>query len=316
MNNNPTSTILPPKVSVIIPIYNTDAYLRQALDSICNQSLREIEIILVNDGSTDNSQLIIEEYAQKDARIRCLLQPNQGQGVARNNGLHLATGKYIYFMDSDDILDINTLKQCYDMCEYDNLDVVFFDAETFVEAENVHDAFSYQRKGKINEDKIWEGIHLLHYELANDLFVVAVWLCFANHAFLSKCFNGFPSGIIHEDHVFAMQIMLNASRIRYIGQPYFKRRVRADSTMTHSFSMRNIEGYTTVCTRIRNWARENEKWSPIINLYLEKTLNSVVWLSHRMTILEKIEMICRFQRLKLSTYITTKNWIIFWIKKS
>lgn len=110
--------------------------------------------------------------------------------------------------------------------------------------------------------------------------------------------------------------MLNASRIRYIGQPYFKRRVRADSTMTHSFSMRNIEGYTTVCTRIRNWARENEKWSPIINLYLEKTLNSVVWLSHRMTILEKIEMICRFQRLKLSTYITTKNWIIFWIKKS
>lgn len=148
MNNYPTSTILPPKVSVIIPIYNTDAYLRQALDSICNQSLREIEIILVNDGSTDNSQLIIEEYAQKDARIRCLLQPNQGQGVARNNGLHLATGKYIYFMDSDDILDINTLKQCYDMCEYDNLDVVFFDAETFVEAENVHDALVIRGKGK------------------------------------------------------------------------------------------------------------------------------------------------------------------------
>lgn len=101
------------KVSVIIPVYNTATYLHSALDSICNQTLKDLEIILINDGSTDNSQYIIEKYARKDNRIKYLIQPNQRQGVARNNGLQLATGQYIYFMDSDDILDIDALRQCY-----------------------------------------------------------------------------------------------------------------------------------------------------------------------------------------------------------
>ena len=93
-----------PEVSVIIPIYNTAAYLRKALDSICDQTLKELEIILIDDGSTDGSRGIIEEYAERDARIRWHAQPNQGQGVARNTALALATGRYIYFMDSDDLL--------------------------------------------------------------------------------------------------------------------------------------------------------------------------------------------------------------------
>ena len=83
-----------PEVSVIIPIYNTAAYLRKALDSICDQTLKELEIILIDDGSTDGSRGIIEEYAERDARIRWHAQPNQGQGVARNTALALATGRY------------------------------------------------------------------------------------------------------------------------------------------------------------------------------------------------------------------------------
>ena len=85
-----------PEVSVIIPIYNTAAYLRKALDSICGQTLKELEIILIDDGSTDGSRGIIEEYAKRDARIRWYAQPNQGLSVARNRGLLHATGKYIY----------------------------------------------------------------------------------------------------------------------------------------------------------------------------------------------------------------------------
>ena len=106
-----------PKVSIIIPIYNTAPFLRETLDSICNQSLKELDIILINDGSTDESPDIIEEYALRDHRIRYMTQPNQGQSVARNNGLQLATGKYIYFMDSDDKLDTDALKECYNICE-------------------------------------------------------------------------------------------------------------------------------------------------------------------------------------------------------
>lgn len=84
-----------PEVSVIIPIYNTAAYLRKALDSICGQTLKELEIILIDDGSTDGSRGIIEEYAKRDARIRWYAQPNQGLSVARNRGLLHAASTYI-----------------------------------------------------------------------------------------------------------------------------------------------------------------------------------------------------------------------------
>lgn len=308
-NNNPY-----PKVSVIMPIYNTDAYLHEALDSICNQTLKDLEIILINDGSTDNSQHIIEEYVRKDDRIKYRIQPNQGQGVARNNGLQLAAGKYIYFMDSDDILDTNALKQCQEICEKEKLDFVTFDAETIQENPNSPGIFNYCRKEKLDEQKIWNGIELMSYELEHDIFYVVPWLCFANHSFLKKYFRGFPPGVIHEDTLFVMQIMLNARRIGYMPQPLFKRRVRVSSTMTTNFSMRNIEGYTLVCTKIRSWTQHHNEWNSIIDLYLRKTLNSVIWLGHKMTLLEKIETYCRFQRLHLSQYVKFKNWIVFWLK--
>ena len=169
------SSIVIPCVSVIIPIYNTENYLREALDSICNQTLQELEIILINDGSTDNSQAIIEEYAQKDIRIHYSIQSNQGQGVARNNGLQLATGKYIYFMDSDDILETDALRQCYQICEQDKLDIICFDAETFAEDSDYTGFYHYCRQNIINETKIWTGIELLNYELDHNLFFVPPW---------------------------------------------------------------------------------------------------------------------------------------------
>lgn len=94
----------------------------------------------------------------------------------------------------------------------------------------------------------------------------------------------------------------------------FKRRVRNSSTMAASFSMHNIEGYTLVCTQIRSWTQQHVEWSAIIDLYLRKTLNSVIWLGHKMKTLEKIETYCRFQRLHLSQYVKLKNWLVFWLK--
>lgn len=91
-----------PKVSIIVPIYNTAKYLPNCLDSIINQTYQNLEIILVNDGSTDNSEKIIEKYAKKDSRIKIISQKNSGQSTARNAGLKKATGDYIGFVDSDD----------------------------------------------------------------------------------------------------------------------------------------------------------------------------------------------------------------------
>ena len=94
-----------PKVSVIIPVYNVEDYLRQCLDSVINQTLKDIEIICVDDGSTDKSLEILHEYEKKDSRITVLTQKNQYAGVARNVGMSVATGKYFVFLDSDDFFE-------------------------------------------------------------------------------------------------------------------------------------------------------------------------------------------------------------------
>ena len=91
-----------PKVSVVLPVYNVGKYLRQCMDSIVGQTLEEIEIICVDDGSSDDSPQILQEYARKDPRVRVICQQNQGAGAARNHGLSVAQGEYLSFLDSDD----------------------------------------------------------------------------------------------------------------------------------------------------------------------------------------------------------------------
>ena len=117
-----------PKVSVIIPVYNTGKYVEEAVCSIMNQTLSELEIIIVNDGSTDDSLQIVTCLQKEDSRIIIHSQENKGLSAARNKGLKYASGDYIYFMDSDDILNRNALKTCFDKCSSENLDFVYFDA--------------------------------------------------------------------------------------------------------------------------------------------------------------------------------------------
>ena len=114
-----------PKVSVIIPIYNTEKYLRKCLDSVCNQTLSDIEIICVNDCSTDNSLEILEEYASKDNRIKLIdFKENKGAAVARNAGIDEAKGEYIGFVDSDDFIDLDFYEKLYNKAVKSGADCV------------------------------------------------------------------------------------------------------------------------------------------------------------------------------------------------
>ena len=115
-----------PKVSVIIPVYNVEEYLRECLDSVVNQTLKEIEIICVDDGSTDNSLEILKEYAKKDNRISVLTQENLHAGVARNAGLTVAKGEYVHFLDSDDWIDKETYQELYNLMKEANVDFIKF----------------------------------------------------------------------------------------------------------------------------------------------------------------------------------------------
>lgn len=120
-----------PKVSVIIPVYNTEQYLRECLDSVVNQTLKEIEVICVDDGSTDSSLEILKEYAEKDKRFTILAQQNLHAGVARNAGLAIASGEYVHFLDSDDWIRNKTYAELYDLISKKEAEIVKFKSYSY-----------------------------------------------------------------------------------------------------------------------------------------------------------------------------------------
>ena len=129
------------KISVIIPVYNCKMYLRQCIESVINQDEKNIEIILVDDGSTDGSSSICEEYAKKDKRITFVHKKNEGVSVARNVGLKNAKGKYIAFVDADDYINPKTYSKAFEHMEKNNLDLLIWN-------------YSFDKNGvlSINED--------------------------------------------------------------------------------------------------------------------------------------------------------------------
>ena len=302
------------KVSIIIPVYNTAPYLREALDSICNQTLKELEIIIIDDGSTDESPQIINEYARNDSRIKIFQQPNQGQGVARNLGLRHATGEYIYFMDSDDMLQKEALEICYNKCVNNQLNFVLFDAELLTEVEGAYIP-DYNRKGMI-DTKIWNGIDLLKHELKHYLFRTPVWQYFVKSSFLKESFDAFLPQSYAEDHLFALGIHLHAKRVCYIPYYFFKRRVRKGSSMTQKFTLYNIECYMNVFSSVKVLINKDVAFKDVLNQYLYHTLNAVVWTSHRLSFIEKIKTCYYICYNKLSHYIKFRNWFVFWFKLS
>lgn len=126
-----------PKLSVIVPVYNVEPYLSEALDSVINQTYKDMEIICVNDGSTDNSPSILNEYAKKDSRIKIINQENQGLSEARNVGMRASVGSYIYFFDSDDILAPHAMEKSIKLLEKYDADASEFTLKDFKHDEHV-----------------------------------------------------------------------------------------------------------------------------------------------------------------------------------
>lgn len=147
-----------PKISIIIPVYNSESFLVKCLDSVCAQIIKDIEIICVNDGSLDNSLNILREYAQKDGRIKIINQKNQGQSVARNNALKKAKGKYIGFIDSDDYIDNDFYQKLYEAAEKESADIV---SGGIIRVENGHEESILSYAGKTFANKTNEIFKLL-----------------------------------------------------------------------------------------------------------------------------------------------------------
>lgn len=240
-------------VSIIIPVYNTEDYVSEAVNSILQQTLSSLEVIIVNDGSTDSSSEIVEDIAKHDSRVRVIHQLNQGQGAARNLGLENARGKYIYFMDSDDLLAEDALEICLARAERDDLDLVFFDAETFGDVKAEDNSHNYKRKS-VKENEIYRGLELTDHLLAHNDFRVIPCLYMVRRAFLNEQNLRFDQEIVHEDELFSSLLFVKAGRVGYIKRQFFKRRLRENSVMTSSFGMANFKSYQKMAQHLKSEA--------------------------------------------------------------
>lgn len=309
-------TFIAPKVSVIIPVFNTAAYLPQALDSICNQTLRELQIILVDDGSTDESPSIMRTYARRDTRIQIITQPNQGQGAARNRGIEVAHGEFIYFMDSDDVLESTCLEECYTISHNKHLDYVTFDATILSNQAQNDFHFNYERKNLIDASRLWDSKALLAHTLTNLCFSSSVCLMFIQRRLIVENQIEFPEGIIHEDNAFVLHLMLCATLSMYLPHAYFQRRVRDNSTMTTKFGLKNVIGYVKVAECAYQLLKAHPEWGSLIHHFLKNTFNSVIWQCHKLRMSEKFTAFKLLFGHSLIKYGSLKNWIVFWLKKS
>ena len=226
------------KISVIVPVYNTESYLRQCIDSILNQTFEDIEIICVNDGSTDGSLDILTDFEKRDTRVKVYTQENQGVGVARNRGLEYACGEYMYFMDSDDYLNDNALEDVLDIIEEKDADFVMFKIRNFDEdaGESIDDDYytmPYLRDAVGDETFNYSDVSKMGLRLC----VCPPGILF-NHEFIRDI--RFPEGLLFEDNVFFTEALFKAKRIVFYDEFLYNRRKHTESTTTQ-ISLKSLD---------------------------------------------------------------------------
>jgi glycosyltransferase involved in cell wall biosynthesis len=218
------------KISVVIPIYNSEKYIEQCLDSIINQTLEDIEIICVNDGSTDNSSNILNKYMKDDSRVIVINSDHKGAGSARNVGLNCSHGKYISFIDSDDWIDEETYENLYLTIESKNADIIMFKMLNYDEKTNKYCKTEYYNLTPLNE---FSNGEVFNYQNIEEILKIAVSPCnkIYKNSFLKEISVKFPEGLIFEDNPFFFETFLNAKRVVFYDEYLYYRRRREDSIM-------------------------------------------------------------------------------------
>ena len=235
-----------PVVSVIIPVYNVEEYLADCLTSIQNQTLKDIEIICVDDGSTDSSLSILCQAAEADPRICVLVQKNSGLSAARNTGIQAARGKYLYYLDSDDMLEPDALQFLIDTVEGNDLECILFGGKAIYDSEELlekHGEYSdYYRYKEACTDPM-AGADLLVLLKNVKEYRVTPCMQLAKTELIRNNNIHFYDGIVHEDNLYTLEVLLHSRRCMAIPGQFYLRRIRENSIMTATVSVANFIGY-------------------------------------------------------------------------
>ena len=268
------------KISIIVPVYNTERYIGQCLDSVLGQSFNNYEIVCVNDGSTDGSLSILEEYKNKDKRVRIITTENAGLSAARNTGVRSAMGEYICYLDSDDMLEDGALDRMSDAIDDGYADVIGYNARLMYDSEHIKEVYNkdayYIRKG--NYSDITEGSQLFASMMENNEFIETAWLMLIKREYLEKKEITFYEGILHEDVLYAIQCYLDANKAKYVEDINYVYRIRENSIMTKSVTSKNIYSklvsYDEIMKIIYTHSYEG-RVKNAINKYLKKVIDDI-----------------------------------------
>lgn len=244
-----------PKISVIIPVYNVEKYLHRCVDSILNQSLQDFEIILVNDGSTDSSPEICDQYAQQDNRIRVIHKKNARVAAARNDGIKAAKGEFISLIDSDDWIEPTMFEEMYSTANQFGCNFVMCD---------------FTKKGKEVEYTVSQPIEEGFYDrvrIEKELFkclimfdniefppTISNWTCLFNREFLIDNQLYYDEDIHYcEDSIFGSKVMYNANKFYYLKGKYFYNYFYNPNSTTSKYNSKKWESYLKINERLEDY---------------------------------------------------------------
>lgn len=231
-NNNSNKKSNTPKISIIICAYNREEYLKRCLNSVKNQTLKNIEIICADDGSTGNTLDVFRKYANKDHRFKFFTQKNSGPGVARNKAIKMATGEYIMFLDSDDWIELNTCEELYKKVKLNDLDILLFLMKNYSEETGEYYEDSYYNLTPIPDD--FENKVFSHEDISNIIFSISISACqkIYKRSLVKKVH--FAEKLLFEDNPFFWGVMLQAKRMSLL-KKHFYLRSRHTSSITSEY---------------------------------------------------------------------------------
>lgn len=257
-----------PKVSVIIPVYNVERYLGACLDSILGQTLREVEVLCVDDGSTDGSAKILADFAARDTRVRVFSAPHAGAFRAREVGVRAARGEYIYFMDADDLLKPEAFAELCGLCDREKLDQIVFASDVFCE----DDVSANLRRwaGRMVRyytvkpfccGRVMTGMDLLRTLFDGDCFHVSPPLRLIRAETIQERDYPFPKATSRADNYFTVLSLYYAGRAMAVPSRYYLRRVRNGSITTEAgSSVRHCANLLDVLLSLRRFAPFRDEW--------------------------------------------------------
>lgn len=283
-------------ISVVIPVYNVEKYLAEAIESVFSQNTEELEMIAINDGSQDSSKEILDSYEEKDSRLRVIHQENRGLSAVRNRGLKIAKGKYIYFLDSDDVLKSNALEKVLARLEATKSEIACFSVNLIDDAGHLRTKRNKKVAKGLEIPEPVKGEEFLRQTFHRGKYGAIVQKYVFLRNFLEEHGLKFDEGYIHEDEAFTMEAVSLAEKIVSFEDVFLLKRTRPGSIMNTLRGEKNIEGWLKAASRLLRFV-ERKSLSESVKSIIKKKASQLILIS-----LYNIQRINRRSELNLSLY--------------